>query len=169
MLLRSPTFFAIALLMGCASTSAEPPPETQSGEQQKPAVATDTDGAGESDEALESDEELEPDEKTEPYAGSPYERAPYDREYDASELFEAVCADCHGEAGDGDAPIEAPFSFATPAQEWTNGPTVDGILITLEDGIHDTAMREFPEYKNVDREKLADYILELRYALLGQD
>ena len=156
-------FITIAVLAGCASPSASPSPEAQSGEQEKSVVAADTDGVEEYGEALE------PDEKAEPYAGSPYERPPYDREYDASELFEAVCADCHGEAGDGDAPIEDPFSFGAPAQKWTNGPTVDGILITLEDGIHDTAMREFPEYKNVDREKLAEYILELRYALGVED
>lgn len=90
---------------------------------------------------------------------------PYDREYDISEVYAEACVDCHGEDGDGDGTVEQGFSFGSESDEWTNGPTVDGILITLDDGIHDTAMQEFPQFLDDDRVELAEYVLELRYEL----
>ena len=45
------------------------------------------------------------------------------------------------------------------------GPTVDDIIITLEDDIHTSPMRAFPEYKDVDRLELAECVLDLRRAL----
>ncbi len=97
---------------------------------------------------------------------SGYDRPPpHDLEYDISEVYAQVCADCHGQLGAGDGPAGEGFAFDNPADRWTNGPTADGILKTLEDGIHDTAMRDFPQFKDVDRVALAEYILDLRYAL----
>ena len=96
----------------------------------------------------------------------PYDKpAPPDREYDISEVYAQMCASCHGKRGDGDGSAEDGFAFDSPADKWANGPTTHGILDTLEDGIHDTAMRDFPEFKDIDRVELAEYIIDLRHAL----
>lgn len=92
--------------------------------------------------------------------------APYDRAYDVSELYEAVCADCHGV--DGDVRQAGGFWYGAPAQAWTNGPTVDGVLVTLEEGIHASAMRSFPEYNDADRVELGEYVLDLRRGLVEE-
>ncbi len=91
---------------------------------------------------------------------------PYELEYDISEVYAVACVSCHGDKGDGDGAQQEGFGFDTPANEWTNGPTVDGILQTLEDGIHDSAMREFPQFTNQDRVELAEYIIDLRHAAI---
>lgn len=96
----------------------------------------------------------------------PYDKPPPpDREYDISEVYAQMCASCHGDRGEGDGVDDDGFAFDTPADEWTNSPTVGGILDTLEDGIHDTAMRDFPQFKDVDRVELAEYVIDLRHAL----
>ncbi len=91
---------------------------------------------------------------------------PHDRDYDIAEVYDAMCASCHGEEGDGEGIAQTGFAFDTPADQWTNRPSVDGILLTLEDGIHDTAMQDFPQFSDVDRVDLAQHILDLRHALL---
>lgn len=90
---------------------------------------------------------------------------PDERTYEITEVYAEACVQCHGEDGDGDGTKQEGFSFASPADEWTNGPNVDGIVDTLDDGIHETAMQRFPEFKNEDRIELAEHVLDLRYAL----
>lgn len=153
MISRHALLILAMLLPACTASSAgQSPPTSDDDPEHHEETTTNT----------ETDEEQR---QPSTYEGVADERAPYDRHYDASELFDAVCAGCHGVDGDGDAPIDDAFSFATPADEWTHSPTVDGILMTLDDGVHDTAMREFPEYKDLDRQLLAEYVLELRHAL----
>lgn len=94
---------------------------------------------------------------------------PPDRNYDISEVYATTCVDCHGHRGDGDGTENQGFNFAAPADEWTNGPTVDGILDTLDDGIHDSAMQRFPQFSTQDRIELAEYVIDLRYELKGED
>ena len=88
---------------------------------------------------------------------------------DGSEVYGLICVSCHGKSGDGRGLEIQLFSFGAPEEEWSNEPTVDGILRTLEDGIHDSSMRAFPEYRDVDRVKLAEYVLELREALRQEE
>ena len=82
------------------------------------------------------------------------------------EVYERVCVTCHGKTGDGKGLGQQLFGFDTPANEWKNGPSVDGILITLEAGIHDTSMKAFPDYGDVERRAVAEYVLLLRAQLL---
>ncbi len=181
-------FIAAASILGCATPSEADAPSS-TGEDDPPAVeesdveesdGEESDGeesdeagsAGEESAVEESDGE-ESDEAAESAAEADHRAAydkppPYDREYDISEVFNKMCAGCHGEAGDGDGPDGNGLAYDTPADEWNNGPTIDGILLTLEDGVHGTAMRDFPEFKNVDREKLAEYVLDLRQALIDR-
>ncbi len=91
---------------------------------------------------------------------------PHDRHYDVAQIYDAICASCHGDDGDGQGLTEEGFAFDAPEEEWTNSPSVDGILRTLEDGIHDTAMQQFPEFADADRVQLAEHVLDLRHALI---
>ncbi len=100
----------------------------------------------------------------------PYDRRPDEAaDYDATDLYNRICVTCHGDAGDGQGMALQLFSFGAPEEEWRNGPTVEGVLITLDEGLHGTSMRPFPEYTEEDRRRLAAYILELREALLAED
>ena len=143
---------AVLLIAGCSTGSAA----------ESEADADSADDNGEEHRSVEApDEEPALDE-----AAPPDPPAPYDREYDISEVYAGACASCHGDDGDGRSEVEETFSYATPADEWSNGPTVDGILDTLEDGIHDSAMQEFPQFKDADRVELAEYVIDLRHALM---
>ena len=142
---------AIVVITGCSTGSA-----------------AESESDAESVEQSEQDEagvEL-PDEPALDEEAPPDHPPPYDRQYDIAEVYDEACASCHGDDGDGQGYDEVTFSYATPADEWTNGPTVDGILDTLEDGIHDSAMQEFPQFKDADRVELAEYVIDLRYALI---
>ena len=156
--------FAAILVVACSGAqepSAEPIPSSNVAETSEiDSDELDTEDSAEQGERISDEPEIDED----------YERPPpYDQQYDVSELYGAVCVDCHGEQGDGAGYLEDGFSFASPAEEWSNGPHVDGILRTLEDGIHETAMRDFPQYKDSDRIELAEYILDLRRALNSAD
>lgn len=152
-------FVALGLIVGCTTPSQG---EARGGAGEDGSTAASKSALPESeDSSLEDESEV--DEAAE-YDKPP----PYDLEYDISEVYEQMCAGCHGETGDGHGPEGEGRAFGAPADEWNNGPTVDGILATLEEGIHDTAMRDFPEFKDVDRVELAEYVLDLRHALKGR-
>lgn len=85
---------------------------------------------------------------------------------DGEELYGRVCITCHGPRGDGTGLEQELFSFGSPTDQWTNGPTVDGILTTLGEGVHDTSMQAFPEFGDVERRAIAAYVLELRADLV---
>ncbi|MFP4600190.1 MAG: c-type cytochrome [Persicimonas sp.] len=156
-------FVVAALIIGCSTSSGADAPSSTV-EDEPPAAeesAAEESAVEESDEAAENASEAD-------YPAAYDKPPPYDRDYDISEVFNKMCAGCHGEAGDGDGPDGNGLAYDTPADEWNNGPTIDGILLTLEDGVHGTAMRDFPEFKNVDREKLAEYVLDLRQALIDR-
>jgi len=86
---------------------------------------------------------------------------------DGAELYGRVCVTCHGTDGDGKGLEQPLFSFGSPEQDWKNGPTVEGILTTLSEGVHDTSMAAFPGYGEAERRALATYVLSLRAELTG--
>jgi mono/diheme cytochrome c family protein len=88
---------------------------------------------------------------------------------DGAGIYNRVCVTCHGRTGDGRGLEQELFPFDAPEERWTHGPTVEGILTTLEDGIHETSMQPFPEYGEVERRAVAKYVLELREALLDRE
>lgn len=85
---------------------------------------------------------------------------------DGEALYEQICVTCHGATGDGMGLEQQLFSFGAPEDQWKNGATIEGILTTLSDGIHDTSMQAFPQYGEPEREAIASYVLELRARLL---
>ena len=82
-------------------------------------------------------------------------------------MYEQVCVTCHGKTGDGTGLDQQLFSFAAPEEEWKNGASKDGIIITLAQGTHDSSMQSFAQYREKEREAVADYVLELRASLLA--
>lgn len=84
------------------------------------------------------------------------------------QVYGRVCVTCHGPEGDGKGLEQELFSFATPAEQWKNGPTVGGILATLDQGVHQTSMQPFPEFGPLERESVALYVLQLREELLAE-
>lgn len=81
------------------------------------------------------------------------------------EAFELNCSSCHGKlgAGDGDAAAALnpkPRNFKSPAAEWKNGKTKEGVLKTLKEGIAGSAMVGYPHLEE-SHEALAEYVLEL--------
>lgn len=150
-----PVALALLSLTGCsAQATADTAPRSDSDAPVETAEAD-----GEQAPHVEDPAELPPHEQP----------PPRDRQYDISEVYQEGCVSCHGERGDGQGTEQEAFSFDTPATEWTNDPSIDGILQTLEYGIHDTAMQQFPRLTNDDRVALAQYVLELRLELKGED
>ena len=89
--------------------------------------------------------------------------------HDGAEIYGRVCVTCHGKDGDGRGLEMELFGFGAPEAEWTNGPSVEGILMTLQDGIHETSMKPFPEYGEAARRAVANHVLELRESLTDED
>lgn len=87
---------------------------------------------------------------------------------DGQALYERVCVTCHGPRGDGQGLEQQLFSFAAPESDWKNGASVDGVLVTLADGIHETSMQPFPEFGEVERRAIAAHVLSLRATLLAE-
>lgn len=83
-----------------------------------------------------------------------------------AQVYKQVCVTCHGRTGDGRGLEQELFGFDAPANQWTNGPTLEGILQTLDEGIHDSSMTSFADYREEDREAVARYVLELREFLV---
>lgn len=83
-----------------------------------------------------------------------------------AQVYKQVCVTCHGRTGDGRSLDQELFGFDAPADQWTNGPTLEGILQTLDEGIHDSSMTSFADYQEEDREAVARYVLELREFLV---
>ena len=166
----------LLVVAGCtAHAGVEETAESEHG-----VVEDDADEADDADKADDADEGDGADAQTEqaqeavdtddPAELPPHKQPPPpDRRYDISEVYAEACVACHGERGGGDGTEEEGFSFDTPADEWTNGPTVDGILKTLDDGIHDTPMQQFEQFTNEDRIELAEYVIDLRHALKGDE
>ena len=88
---------------------------------------------------------------------------------DGAEVYGRVCVTCHGKTGDGKGLEQELFSFATPADEWKNGPSVAGILKTLTTGVHETSMQPFPQFDDDEKRAVAEYVLELREDLIAAD
>lgn len=86
--------------------------------------------------------------------------------HDGATIYERVCVTCHGKTGDGTGLEQKLFGFDAPVEEWTYGPSVEGIMTALNEGIHETSMKPFPEYGEAERRAVAKYVLELRETLL---
>lgn len=86
--------------------------------------------------------------------------------HDGEAIYGRMCVTCHGKTGDGAGLEQKLFGFDTPVEEWTYGPTLEGIMTALNEGIHETSMQAFPEYGEAERRTVAKYVLELRAALL---
>jgi mono/diheme cytochrome c family protein len=82
------------------------------------------------------------------------------------ELFAQNCASCHGEKGGGDGPAGAalnpkPRNFKSPAAEWKNGNTEEGITKTLNEGIPGGAMVAYKHLKPEDMKAIIKYVVSL--------
>ena len=78
------------------------------------------------------------------------------------QLYSSNCASCHGETGDGKGPAGAslnppPRNF-TSMEGWTNGPTLEGLYKTLQDGIPNTGMAAFANLPPDQRLALISYV-----------
>lgn len=153
--------------LGCSPAAADESPKDL-------AESPDTMEQDDSDETVDPDDEDRADSETEHSTEDPAQLPPHeqphprDRVYDISEVYAEACVVCHGERGDGKGTEQQTFDFSTPADDWNNAPDVDGILETLEYGVHDSAMQAFPRLTNDDRVALAKYVLDLRYQLQGE-
>ena len=80
-------------------------------------------------------------------------------------LFAQECATCHGPAGKGDGP--AGFGLAPRPRDfssrdgWKNGPRLDAIYKTLEQGIPGSGMGSFSYLGKRERMALAHYVQSL--------
>lgn len=77
-------------------------------------------------------------------------------------LYEATCAACHGSTGKGDGPAAAglptkPRVFAQAAG-WKNGPRMDGLWKTLDQGLPGTSMQSYSYLSKKDRMALVHHI-----------
>lgn len=78
------------------------------------------------------------------------------------ELYKTTCASCHGEKGAGAGPASvglnpAPRNF-TIKEGWTNGETISGIYMTLQDGIVNSGMIAYDFLTPEEKFGLAHYI-----------
>jgi len=80
-------------------------------------------------------------------------------------LFETTCATCHGPEGKGDGPAGAtlnpkPRNFHE-LSGWTNGPTFEGMYITLQEGITNRGMASYANIPPEERIAIIDYLRTL--------
>ncbi len=80
-------------------------------------------------------------------------------------LFETTCSPCHGPDGKGDGPAGAtlnpkPRNFHE-ISGWTNGPTFEGMYITLQEGITNRGMASYANISPEDRIAIINYIRTL--------
>lgn len=80
-------------------------------------------------------------------------------------LFETTCSPCHGPDGKGDGPAGAnlnpkPRNFHE-LSGWTNGPTFEGMYITLQDGITARGMASYANIPPEDRIAIIDFLRTL--------
>jgi mono/diheme cytochrome c family protein len=80
-------------------------------------------------------------------------------------LFETTCATCHGPDGKGDGPAGAalnpkPRNFHE-LSGWTNGPTFEGMFITLQEGIVNRGMASYANIPPEERIAIIDYLRTL--------
>ncbi|HLT23610.1 MAG TPA: cytochrome c [Ignavibacteria bacterium] len=78
------------------------------------------------------------------------------------QLYASNCASCHGETGDGKGPAGAslnppPRNF-TNMEGWKNGPTIEGMYKTLQEGIPNTGMAAFANLPPEQRLALISYM-----------
>ena len=83
------------------------------------------------------------------------------------ELFVQNCSSCHGETGSGDGPAAAslnpkPRDLKSPASEWKNGATAEGISKTLQEGISGTGMVAYKHLGDDNLKLISNYVLALR-------
>jgi mono/diheme cytochrome c family protein len=135
----------IAVVLGACKRSAQEKDDETPTEEPSTAAQVAEESAGE---AEPSDAGPSADAASEPVSGEA--------------VYSRVCVTCHGETGDGQGLEQKLFGFDAPESEWTNGPTIEGIEKTLQEGIHATSMKPFPEYGEAERRAVAEYVLQLR-------
>jgi mono/diheme cytochrome c family protein len=111
------------------------------------------------------DEPEEPAEKTKADAGAADSADAAVKIVSGEAIYGHVCVTCHGKTGDGKGLEQQLFSYGAPESKWTNGPTVEGIMKTLQTGVHESSMKPFPQYKKAERRAVAQYVLGLREKL----
>lgn len=78
------------------------------------------------------------------------------------QLYASNCASCHGENGAGDGPagstLNPPPRNFTSMEGWKNGPTIEGMYITLQDGIPNTGMAAFANLPPDQRLAIISYV-----------
>lgn len=79
------------------------------------------------------------------------------------EQFANNCASCHGETGLGDGVAAAslnpkPRNFKSPAAEWKNGNTEEGILKTIKNGIPGTGMVSYKSLGDENIKEIAKFV-----------
>ena len=78
------------------------------------------------------------------------------------QLYSSNCASCHGENGAGDGPagstLNPPPRNFTNMEGWKNGPTIEGMYVTLQDGIPNTGMAAFANLPPDQRLALISYV-----------
>ena len=78
------------------------------------------------------------------------------------ELYQANCASCHGNTGEGDGPAGLTLNPKArnfhSTEGWTNGPKVSDIYRTLEEGIVKNGMASFNYIPPADRFALAHVV-----------
>lgn len=78
------------------------------------------------------------------------------------EIFNQVCASCHGENGTGTGPASiglnpAPRNFVS-TEGWINGRTISGMYTTLQEGIPESAMISYDFMSPEERFAIIHYI-----------
>lgn len=78
------------------------------------------------------------------------------------QLYASNCVSCHGESGEGNGPAGAslnppPRNF-TNMNDWKNGPTLEGLYKTLQEGIPNSGMAAFANLLPEQRLALIFYV-----------
>jgi len=80
-------------------------------------------------------------------------------------LFAQDCASCHGPKGDGDGPagkgLKPPPRRFTQPDSWVNGPRIENIFRTLNEGIKGSSMVSYSYLTKRDRMALVHYVRSL--------
>ncbi|MGA2082935.1 MAG: cytochrome c [Holophaga sp.] len=80
-------------------------------------------------------------------------------------LFNSTCTSCHGPKGEGDGAagrgLNPPPRNFTKNEGWQNGPRIDSIYKTLEEGIKGSSMVSYSYLSKRDRMALVHYVRSL--------
>ena len=80
-------------------------------------------------------------------------------------LYADLCSACHGDTGKGDGPM-ASFTGDPPPSDltdatWTHGATDGEIVLSIQNGIEGTGMKDFKDLKPADIWNIVNYVKSL--------